>query len=212
MQYYSQLGILCGEKAYEMFRERKNIVPDETYVCQGDTDKDPVRYFMKWGLISYERTQNEEVNEIEKVIDILDEEYDGDLEAEYMYETLRVGYDDGDIERLSNCGSSFLYSQTDIVVPSEAVRCEGFHNDGSYNEIPLLDYLCNSRSVSADAKKIVEKIINNEERENHSSDKLQLIISCLLAESFRLRKEEVEHVYYNNERKIIVAVPQDAFW
>lgn len=101
MGYYSEVGIKCREKAFEMFREvwnEHNIHPDWVLI-----DKERNEYLIAWNCVKW-YSEFQDVSAITEVMDNLDDMPDSDIEAEdgYGYTFTRIGEDTCDIESRTN--------------------------------------------------------------------------------------------------------------
>lgn len=101
MGYYSEVGIKCREKAFEMFREvwsKNNMCPDEILF-----DKECNEYLIAWDCVKW-YDAFEDVSAINEIMDKLDDMPDADIEAEdgYGYAFTRIGEDVCDVEMRTN--------------------------------------------------------------------------------------------------------------
>lgn len=101
MGYYSDVGIKCRKKAFEMFREawnEHNIHPDTVLI-----DKEHSEYLIAWNCVKW-YGKFKDVSAITDVMDRLDDMPDADIEAKdgYGYTFARIGDDVCDVEERTN--------------------------------------------------------------------------------------------------------------
>lgn len=118
MGYYSEVGIKCREKAFEMFREvwnEHNIHPDVVLIDQGRNE-----YLIAWNCVKWYR-EFQDVSAITDVMDKLDDMPDLDIEAEdrYGYTFIRIGEDDCDIESRTNNYEVELWVRRELDIDPE---------------------------------------------------------------------------------------------
>lgn len=101
MGYYSEVGIKCREKAFEMFKKtwiEHKIRPHEIMF-----DKERNEYLIVWNCTKW-YNEFKDVAAITEVMDKLDDMPDADIEAEdgYGYTFTRIGEDTCDSESRTN--------------------------------------------------------------------------------------------------------------
>ena len=134
MGYYSDVGIKCGKKAYEMFREawtKYKFTPDEIYYS------DSGFYTIVW----YSRKIYggiPEVDELREVMYKLNEKIDteDDGTCDYDYAFIRIGESDTDVETDENSYDLDFYVERSF--PKDGSQISGEESD---SQILLSDFL-----------------------------------------------------------------------
>lgn len=118
MSYYSEVGIKCRKKAFEMFREvwnEHNIHPDLILIDKGSNE-----YLIAWNCTKW-YSEFKDVAAIAEVMDKLDDMPDADIEAEdgYGYTFTRIGEDVCDVEMRTNNYEVELWIRRELDVDPE---------------------------------------------------------------------------------------------
>lgn len=118
MGYYSETGIKCRKKAFEMFREawsKHDARPDEILF-----DKERNEYLIIWGCVKW-YGEFEDVSAITEIMDKLDDMPDSDIEAEdgYGYTFTRIGEDVCDVEMRTNNYEVELWVRRELDIDPE---------------------------------------------------------------------------------------------
>lgn len=118
MGYYSEVGIKCRKKAFEMFQEawnEHNIYPDVVLI-----DKERNEYLIAWDFVKW-YDEFKDVSAITEVMDNLDDMPDSDIEAEdgYGYTFTRIGEDACDIESRTNNYEVKLWVRRELDIDPE---------------------------------------------------------------------------------------------
>lgn len=101
MGYYSEVGIKCDEKAYEMFMQvakENNIIPECVYK---EGDGDATQYTMLWNCVKW-YDYFSDVKAIENVMQQLDQTHEAGSYDGLGYKFVRIGGSYDDIEERTN--------------------------------------------------------------------------------------------------------------
>ena len=131
MGYYSEVGIKCRKKAFEMFKEtwiEHKIRPHEIMF-----DAERNEYLIVWNCTKW-YNEFKDVAAITEVMDKLDDMPDADIEAEdgYGYTFTRIGEDTCDIESRTNNYEVELWVRRELDIDpgwKELDVQEGLHMD-----------------------------------------------------------------------------------
>lgn len=118
MGYRSDVGIKCGERAFQKFeRAYKDValLPDK--VLKGKSYSGETEYLMLWEYVKWYAGFYDDVDAIEAVMNELDELDEPDFTDSYKF--LRLGEEDTDVESRSNNWNVELYFKRFIDVPED---------------------------------------------------------------------------------------------
>ena len=118
MGYYSDVGIKCRKKAFEMFREawnEHNIHPDVVLI-----DKERNEYLIAWSCVKW-YDKFEDVSAITEVMDRLDNMSDANIVAKdgYGYAFTRIGEESADIDSRTNNYEVELWVRRELDIDPE---------------------------------------------------------------------------------------------
>lgn len=136
MGYYSDVGIKCERKAFEMFREaykEHNFLPGYIYKTDDDI------YTLVWELVKWYQGIPciDAIIEVMNELDMIYDESEGDCEG-YIYAFNRIGEDDTDLEHRENSWDLDFYIERKF--PIEGTEID-ITDRIPKNDVQLSDYL-----------------------------------------------------------------------
>lgn len=136
MGYYSDVGIKCEEKAFEMFREaykEHNFLPGYIYKTDDDI------YTLVWEYVKWYQgiTCIDAITEVMNELDKIYDQSEGDCEG-YIYAFNRIGEDDTDLEHRENSWDLDFYIERKFPIEGEEIDIA---DRIPKNDVQLSDYL-----------------------------------------------------------------------